>query len=95
MKSGDLVYKAFMGLQSLICGVGKIPTKTWGNLRETSQRKSRMHSYEFLVDLLIEFAMERENDSHMGKYLRKHLQRETPAEKASGGRSPQLHSNPV
>ena len=31
----------------------------------------------------------------MDKYLRKHLRRETPAEKAPGGRSPQLHSNPA
>ena len=38
--------------------------------------------------------MERENDSHMDKYLRKNLPRETPAEKARGGRLPQLNSNP-
>ena len=38
--------------------------------------------------------MERENDSHIDKYLRKHLRRETPAEKAPGGRSPQPHSKP-
>ena len=74
--------------------VGKIPTRTWENCRETSERKSRTHSYDDLVDLLIELAMERENDSHMDKYLRKHLRRETPAEKAPRGRSPQPHSNP-
>ena len=45
--------------------VGKIPTRTWDNCRETSGRKSRMHSYDDLVDLLIKLAMERENDSHM------------------------------
>ena len=74
--------------------MGKIPRKTWENCRETSERKSRTHSYDDLVDLLIELAMERENDSHMDKYLRKHLRRETPAEKCPGGRSPQPYSNP-
>ena len=38
--------------------------------------------------------MERESDSHMDKYQRKHLRRDTPAEKAPGGRSPQPKSNP-
>ena len=74
--------------------VGKLPPRTWENCKETSERKSRTHSYDELVDLLIELAMERENDSHMDKYLRKHLRRETPAERSQRGRSPQLHSNP-
>ena len=74
--------------------VGKIPPKTWENCKETSERKSRTHSYDELVDLLIELAMERENDTHMDKYLRKHLRREAPAEKPQGGRSPVPHSNP-
>ena len=56
----------------------------------TSERKTRTH----LVYLLIKLAMERENDSHMDKYLRKHLPREIPAEKSPGGRSRQPHSNP-
>ena len=73
--------------------VGKIPPRTWENCKETSERKSRTHSYDELVDLLIELAMQRENDSHMDKYLRKHLRREAPAEKPQGGRSPQPHSN--
>ena len=38
--------------------------------------------------------MERENDSHMDKYLHKHLRRDAPAERPQGGRSPQPHSNP-
>ena len=62
--------------------VEKIPTRTWDNCRETSERISRTHSYDDLVHLLIELAMERENDSHMDKYLRKNLRRETPAEKS-------------
>ena len=74
--------------------VGKIPTRTWENCRETSGRKSRTHSYDDLVDLLLELAMGKENDSHMDRYLRKHLRRETPAEKAPRGRSPRPNSNP-
>ena len=62
--------------------------------RETSQRKAPTHYCNDLVDLLIELAMERKNGSHMDKYLRKHLRRETPAEKCPAGRSPQHHSNP-
>ena len=73
--------------------VGKIPTRTWDNCTETSERKARTHSYDDLVELLIELAMGRENDSHMDKYLHKHLRRETPAEKSPEGRSPQPHSN--
>ena len=73
--------------------VGTIPPRTWENCKETSERKSRTHSYDEFVDLLIELAMERENDSHMDKYLRKHLRREAPAEEPQGGRSPQPHSN--
>ena len=68
--------------------------RTWDDCRETSERKARTHSYDDVVDLLIELAMEREKDSHIDKYLRKHLRRETPAENAPGGRSPQPRSNP-
>ena len=75
--------------------VGKIPTRTLENCREASERKSRKHSYDDLGDLLIELPMEREDDPHMDKYLRKHLRRETPAEKAPGRRLPQAHSNPA
>ena len=74
--------------------VGKIPTRTWDNCRETSERKGRTHSYDDLVDLLTELTMERENDSHMDKYLRNHLRRETTAEKCPRGGEPQPHSNP-
>ena len=58
------------------------------------QGKAGTHCYDDPVDLLIELAMKRENDSHMDKYLRKNLRRETPAEKSPGGRSPQPHSIP-
>ena len=36
---------------------------------------SRTHTYTDLVDLLVELALERENDSHMELYLCKHLGR--------------------
>ena len=74
--------------------VQKIPPKAWENCKETSERKSRTHSYGDLVELVIELTMERDNDSHMDKYSRKHPRRETPAENAPGGWSPRPHSNP-
>ena len=67
--------------------VGKIPPKTWDDCRETSVRNAQTHSYDDPVHLLIQLAMERESDSRMDKYLRKHLRRETPAVNGPGGRS--------
>ena len=55
--------------------VGNIPPRTWTNCRTTSERKSRTHTYDDLADLLMEQALERENDSHMEKYLKRHLGR--------------------
>ena len=52
--------------------VGNIPTSTWESCREKSERRARTQSYDDLVHLFIEFAMDRENDSHEDKYLRKH-----------------------
>ena len=52
-----------------------IPARTWDDCRTTSERKSRTHSYDDLVDLLIELALEGENDSHMEKFLKNHLNR--------------------
>ena len=63
--------------------MNKIPTRTWADFRTTSERKSRTHTYDDLVDLLIELALEKENDSHMEKFLKKHLGRgSTPTPKA-------------
>ena len=53
--------------------MSKIPQRTWDDCRATSERKSRTHSYNELVDLLIELALESKNDSHMEKFLKKHL----------------------
>ena len=55
--------------------MSKIPQRTWDYCRATSERKSRTHSYDELVDLLIELALERENDSHKEKFLNQHLGR--------------------
>ena len=77
-----------------LCFVGKIPPKTWENCTKTSESKTCTHSYDDLIDLLIELAMERENDSHMDNYVRKHLRRETFADSNLGGRSSQPHFNP-
>ena len=45
----------------------------WDDCRATSERKRQTDSYNELVDLLIDLALERENDSHMEKFLKKHL----------------------
>ena len=53
--------------------MSEIPQRTWDDCRSTSERRSRTDSYVELVDLLIELALERENDSHMEKFLKKHF----------------------
>ena len=55
--------------------MSNIPQRMWDDCRATSERKSRTHSYDELMDLLIELALERENDSHMEKFLNKQLGR--------------------
>ena len=55
--------------------MSKIPSCTWDDCHTSSERKSRTHTYDDLVDLLIEVALQRENDSHMEKFLKKHLGR--------------------
>ena len=51
--------------------VSNVPTRTWDDCRSTSERKSRTNTYDDLVDLLIELALERENDSHMEKFFKR------------------------
>ena len=53
--------------------VGKIPRRTWEDCRSTSKRKRRTHTYDDLVDLLIELALDRENDSDKEKLLKRLL----------------------
>ena len=72
----------------------KIPQHTWDDYRATTERKSRTHSYDELVELLIELALERENDSHMEKYLKKHLGRGgTPTPERGEGKGPKNPTN--
>ena len=74
--------------------ISKIPERTWDDCRSTSERKSRTHSYDELVDLLIELALERENDSHMEKFLKKHLGRGgTPTPERGEGKGPKNPTN--
>ena len=74
--------------------MSKIPTRTWDDCRTTSERNSRTHTYDDLVDLLMELALERENDSHMEKFLKKHLGRGgTPTPQPGKGKGPKNPTN--
>ena len=74
--------------------MSKIPQRTWDDCRATSERENRTHSYEELVDLLIELALERENDSNMEKFLKKHLGRGgTPTLERGEGEGPENLTN--
>ena len=74
--------------------MSKIPQRMWDDCRATSERKSRTHSYDELVDLLIELALERENDSHMEKFLKKHLGGGgTPTPERGKGKGPRKPTN--
>ena len=53
--------------------VSKISTLTWDHCRTTSERKSRTHTYDDLVDLLIELPLAGEDDSRMEKLFKRHL----------------------
>ena len=48
--------------------VGKIFLRTWEDCRSTSEKKRRTPTYDDLVDL----DLERENESHMEKFLKRH-----------------------
>ena len=74
--------------------MSKIPARTWDDGPATSERKSRTHTYDDLVDLLIELALERENDSNMEKFLKKHLgQGGTPTPEHGEGKGPKNPTN--
>ena len=74
--------------------MSKIPVRTWEDCRATSERKGRTHSYNKLVDLLIELALETENDSNMQKFLKKHLGRGgTPTPERGEGKGPKNPTN--
>ena len=74
--------------------MSKIPKFTWDDCRATSERKSGTHSYDDLVDLLIQLALERENDSHMEQFLKKHFGRGgTPTPECGKGKGPKNPTN--
>ena len=74
--------------------MSKIPSRTWDDCRATCERKSRTHSYDDLVDLLIELALERQNDSHLEKFLKKHLGRGgTPTAQSGEEKGPKNPTN--
>ena len=74
--------------------MSKIPQRTWDDCRSTSERKSWTHLYDELVDLLIELALERENDSDMEKFLKKHLGRGgNPTPERGEGKGPKNPTN--
>ena len=74
--------------------MSKIPTRTWDDCRTISKRKSWTHTYDDLVDLLIELTLERENDSHMEKFLKRHLGRGgTPTPECGEGKGPKDPAN--
>ena len=74
--------------------ISKIPTRTWDDCLATSEKKSRTHSYDNLVDLLIELALERENHSHIEKFFKKHLGGGgTPTPEHGEGKGPENPTN--
>ena len=74
--------------------MSKIPTRTWNDCRTTSERKSRTDTYDDPVGLLIELDLERENDSHMQKFLKKQLGRGgTPTPERGEGKGPKNATN--
>ena len=74
--------------------MSNVPSRTWDDCRTTSARKSWTHTYNDLVDLLIELAFERENDSHMEKFLKKKLgQGGIPPPECGKGKGPKNPTN--
>ena len=74
--------------------MSRIPSRTWDDCPSTSERKSWTHTHDDLTDLLIELALGRENDSHMEKFLKKHLGRGgTPTPERGKGKGPKNPTN--
>ena len=85
--------KHYGATESHLWFMSKIPSRTWDDCHTTSERKSRTHTYD-LVDLLIELALEREDDSHMEKFLKKHLgPGGTPTPEGGKGKGPKSPTN--
>ena len=76
--------------------MSKIPQCTWDDCCSTSERKSRTHSYDELVDPPIELGLERENESHMEKFLKKFLGRGgNPTPEGGKGKGPDIPLTPI
>ena len=74
--------------------MSRMPSRTWDDCRTTSERKSWTHTYDELVDLLIELALEREDDSHMEKFFKKHFGRGgTPTSERGEDKGPKKPTN--
>ena len=74
--------------------VSKITTFTWDNCCTSSEGKSRTNTCDDLVNLLIELATERENDSNMEKLLKRHLGRGgTPTPECGKRKGPENPNN--
>ena len=74
--------------------MSKFPTHACDDCCTTSERKSPTHTYDDLVDLLLERALERENDSHMEKVLKRQLGRGgAPLPEGGEGKGPKNPSN--
>ena len=74
--------------------MSEFSTRTRDDCRTISERKSRTHTYEDLVDLLIEPALERKNDSHMETFLKRNLGRgATPTPECGEGKGPRNPTN--
>ena len=72
----------------------KIRTRTCDDCRSTSESKSRTHTYDDLMELLIELPLKRENDSHMESFLKRHLGRgATPTPERGEGKGPKNPTN--
>ena len=75
--------------------LGKIPPHTWEDCRSTSEKKRPTHTYDELADLLIERALERENNSHMEHFLKRHLGKgANPTPDRGESRGSQTPTNP-
>ena len=72
----------------------EIPTHTWDHTCSISERKRQTHTYDDLVDLLIELVLQRKNDTHIEKFLKRHLGRgANPTPERGEGNGPNNPTN--
>ena len=61
---------SYEGTEPHLWLMSKISTRTWDVCRTTSEGRNRTHTDDDLVHLLMQLALERENDSHIEKFLK-------------------------